>query len=99
MLAVVWLAGCRSAPVEPRVDVYESNLQVLAMPSCAAKMDRFCTCHALFTDSTGRKFCIGSPGASEDVQHFIESLKEGGLYFLPAAFEGFLAEKKTTAGK
>ena len=63
------------------------------MPSCTAKMDAFCTCYASFTDAEGRKFYIGSPGASEDVQHFIESLKPGEIYFLPCAFEGFLRAK------
>jgi hypothetical protein len=96
LLAAVCLAGCKTAPVAPQhTDVYESNIQVLAMPSCTAKMEAFCTCYALFADAEGRKFYIGSPGASEDVEHFIASLKEGESYFLPAAFESFLQEKKS----
>jgi len=94
LLAVACLAGCRTAPVAPKhTAVYESNLQVLAMPSCTAKMEAFCTCYALFADAEGRKFYIGSPGASEDVEYFIASLKEGQMYYLPAAFESFLQEK------
>lgn len=94
LLAAACLAGCRTAPVAPKhTAVYESNLQVLAMPSCTAKMEAFCTCYALFADAEGRKFYIGSPGASEDVGQFIASLKEGQLYYLPAAFEGFLRFK------
>ncbi len=100
MLLLAVLMGCKTAPVAPQhTDVYESNLQVLAMPSCAAKMEAFCTCYALFTDAEGRKFYIGSPGASEDVGHFIASLKEGESYFLPAAFAGFLAQRRTAAEK
>ncbi len=91
------LAGCASAPVAQRhTAVYESNIQVLAMPSCTAKMDAFCTCYASFTDAEGRKFYIGSPGASDDVEHFIASLKAGQIYYLPAAFEGFLRSKADT---
>jgi len=94
LLAAVCLAGCKTAPVAPQhTAVYESNLQVLAMPSCTAKMEQFCTCYALFSDTEGRKFYIGSPGASEDVEYFIASLKAGGVYVLPAAFESFLREK------
>ncbi|MCX7005877.1 MAG: hypothetical protein NTY53_01255 [Kiritimatiellaeota bacterium] len=100
LLTAVCLAGCKTATVAPQhADVYESNLQVLAMPSCTAKLEEFCTCFAILTDSEGRKFYIGSPGASEDVEHFIASLKKGEIYYLPAAFEGFLAKKKTAAGK
>ena len=94
LLAAVCLAGCTTAPAAPQhADAYESNLQVLAMPSCTAKMEQFCTCYALFSDTAGRKFCIGSPGASEDVEYFIASLKIGDVYYLPAAFEGFLQKK------
>jgi hypothetical protein len=94
LMAAVCLAGCKTAPVAPQhTDVYESNIQVLAMPSCTAKMEAFCTCYAIFTDAEGRKFYIGSPGASEDVEYFIASLQEGKDYFLPAAFESFLQKK------
>ena len=96
-LVVVCIASCKTVP--QHTDVYESNLQVLAMPSCTAKLEEFCTCFAILTDSEGRKFYIGSPGASEDVEHFIASLKQGEIYYLPAAFEGFLAKKKTAAEK
>ena len=100
LLAAICLAGCKTAPVAPQhTDVYESNIQVLAMPSCTAKMEKFCTCYALFTDAEGRKFYIGSPGASEDVEHFIAALKEGQIYYLPTAFENFLLEKISTAKK
>ena len=94
VLLLAMLMGCKTAPVAPQhTEVYESNIQVLAMPSCAAKMEQFCTCYALFADAEGRTFYIGSPGASEDVEYFIASLKEGESYFLPAAFERFLREK------
>ena len=70
LLAAVCLAGCTTAPAAPQhADAYESNLQVLAMPSCTAKMEQFCTCY------------------------FIASLKIGDVYYLPAAFEGFLQKK------
>ena len=99
LMAAVCLAGCKTAPVAPQhTAVYESNIQVLAMPSCTAKMEQFCTCYAVFSDTEGRKFYIGSPGASEDVEYFIASLKAGDVYYLPAAFESFL-QKKTNGQK
>lgn len=95
LLMAVCLAGCKTVQ---HTDVYEFNAQVLAMPSCFAKMEKFCTCYALFADNTGRKFYIGSPGASPDVQYFIASLEEGKGYYLPDAFMEFL-KKKTIKSK
>ena len=65
------------------------------MPSCHATMVEPCACFAMFKDDFGRTFYLGSPGASDDVENFIHSLKEGEACYLPEAFMEFLNSSGT----
>jgi hypothetical protein len=92
-MALLCVCGCKSPPPPPPA-TYEFNAQVLAMASCNATMMDDCACYALFKDDSGRTFYLGSPGASEDVEHFIHSLKVGEACYLPHAFMEFLDNQK-----
>lgn len=71
-------------------DVYEFTAQLLAMPSCQVKVDCNDDCAAMLTTTDGqRKLIVGSPGASEAVDQFVQTLKPGQTYSLPDAFMKF----------
>ncbi|MEI7732112.1 MAG: hypothetical protein WCO56_21235 [Verrucomicrobiota bacterium] len=90
-MALLCVCSCKTPPPP---NSYEFNAQVLAMPSCHATMVEPCACYAMFKDDFGRTFYLGSPGASEDVENFIHSLKEGEACYLPTAFMEFLDKQE-----
>ena len=88
LFALVCLAGCKTATVAtPHPDEYEYTAQLLAMPSRAATVVDGEPCYReLKDDLDGRIFYIGSPGAADEIEHFIQTLEQGKSYRLPDAF-------------
>jgi hypothetical protein len=83
----VYLAGCRTPPATcSHAACYEYVAQVLAMPSCAAKVEETGPCYARLSTEAGGVLYVGSPGASPEVVGFIHTLQKGQTYFLPDAF-------------
>jgi len=90
-LALVLLAGC-STP--QRMNVYEHPIQVLAIPSCTAKVIHVAPCNAKFQTEEGDTFIIGGPGADLDVHHFVGTLEAGKTYYIPEAYMKYKEAKK-----
>lgn len=72
---------------------YETAAQILGLPTCTLTDAQNHICSMAFTDSRGKSFSIGGPGASPDVASFISSLENGKTYTLPADFEAY--QKRT----
>ena len=83
-------AGCSTASRGGMYShTYEYAAQVLAMPSCHAKVVTRAPCYARLVTSGGGTMYIGSPGAGQEVARFVGTLEEGKSYFLPDAFMAF----------
>jgi hypothetical protein len=93
----VHFAGCETATTEthgPYV-VYEHAAQVSAMPSSSATTMEIGPCYAKFETKNGKTFYIGSPGADEEVMHFVATLELGKTYDLPKAFLQYQNQDKS----
>jgi hypothetical protein len=86
--AAMFLASCVSdKPAnETAAPVYEMAQQIEAMPPCKATVVHRYPCYSLLRTTDGKKFCIGSPGATPEVSRFLETLKDGRTYRFPDAF-------------
>jgi hypothetical protein len=69
-----------------KVEDYETGEQIKAMPACRATPIHNGVCVFTFKTADGKLFYIGSPGATEEVEHFLHSLEIGKAYDLPGAF-------------
>jgi hypothetical protein len=97
LVLAVYLVGCRTQPAtSSHAACYEYAAQVLAMPSCAAKVEELAPCYARLSTEDGRVLYVGSPGASPEVVGFIHTLQKGQTYFLPDAFMEY--QKKQEKG-
>ncbi len=96
----VYLVGCRTEPATSTHAVcYEYAAQVLAMPSCAAKVEEIAPCYARLRTEEGRLLYVGSPGASPEIERFVQALEKGQTYFLPDAFMEYQRKQKTGPNK
>lgn len=89
VIALCGLAGCATSPTPApatRGFTYEYAAQLVAMPSCAAKVETIFPCYARLIADDGTVLHVGSPGASLQVVGFVHSLEEGKTYSLPDAF-------------
>ena len=78
LVLAVYLAGCRTQPATcSHAACYEYAAQVLAMPSCAGKVEEIGPCYARLSTEDGRVLYVGSPGASAEVVGFIHTLEKG----------------------
>lgn len=97
LAAAMLLTGCATAPTTAqRTCVYEYVVQLLAMPSCSAKVEAIGPCYARLSTEDGRVLIVGSPGASWEVVGFVQTLQKGKTYFLPEAFMEY--QKKRQEG-
>jgi hypothetical protein len=71
---------------ESAAPIYETAKEIQAMPPCKATVVHTYPCYSLLRATDGKKFCIGSPGATPEVGNFVETLKDGQTYKFPAAF-------------
>ena len=95
IVAIFCLAGCATTPtIAQREYRYEYVAQLLAMPSCAAKVEEIYPCYARLSTEDGKVLYVGSPGASPEVVGFVHTLQEGKTYFLPEAFMEYLKQQR-----
>ena len=88
LAAAMFLAGCASdkSANETAAPIYEMAEEIKAMPPCKATVVHRYPCYSLLRATDGKKFCIGSPGATPEVSRFVETLKDGRTYRFPDAF-------------
>jgi hypothetical protein len=97
LAAAMLLTGCGTAPTTAQgTYIYEYVVQLLAMPSCSAKVEAIAPCYARLSTEDGRVLIVGSPGASWEVVSFVQTLQKGKTYFLPEAFMEY--QKKQQEG-
>jgi hypothetical protein len=65
---------------------YETAEKLMAMPPCKATVEHVGTYWSGLRTVDGTRFCIGSPGATQEVRQFLETLNKGQTYDLPNAF-------------
>jgi hypothetical protein len=100
LILAVYLVGCRTQPAASfHAARYEYAAQVLAMPSCAAKVEEIAPCYARLSSEDGRVLYIGSPGASPEVVAFIQTLQKGQTCFLPDAFMEYQKKQEKVPNK
>ena len=76
------------------IPIYESTEEIKAMPSCKATIEHTAACSSRFRTADGKKFCIGSPGATREVGYFLRTLKDGKTYKFPNAFLDYQKKQK-----
>ena len=88
LAAAMFLAGCASdKPADETArPIYERAEEIKTMPPCKATVVQAYPCYSLLRATDGKKFCIGSPGATPEVSRFLETLKPGRTYRFPDAF-------------
>ena len=100
LVLTVCLVGCRTqVATSSHADVYEHATQILALPSCAAKVEKIAPCYARLSTEDGRVLYIGSPGASPEVAGFVQTLQKGKTYYLPNAFMEYQKKQMTGPNK
>ena len=72
---------------------YDTAERIKAMPPCKAIVGHPGIHWSHFTTTDGVKFCIGSPGATQEVRLFLQTLKERQTYKLPDAFLAYQKAK------
>ena len=88
LAAAMFLAGCASDKPANEADalVYERAEEIKTMPPCKATGMNTYPCYSLLRATDGKKFYIGSPGATREVSRFLETLKLGRTYNFPDSF-------------
>jgi hypothetical protein len=104
VLAVL-LAGCTDEKPEgkammPKADTvisvsaaiaaHDTAEQIKALLPCRATVEERQPCYAVFRTADGKRFAIGSPGATAEVVRFLGTLKEGESYQFPGMFVDYL---------
>ncbi len=74
---------------------YETVAQIKAMPPCTVTVVHAGTRWSLLKTADGRQFCLGSPGAAQEVWNFLATLKQGQTFELPGAFLEHLKQTAT----
>jgi hypothetical protein len=99
LAAAMLLTGCitpkntehyRTAPV------YDTAVQIKAMPPCKARVVQRAPCHVYLKTSDGNGFYLGGPGSEADVGRFLRVLKDGQRYDFPDAFLKFEENHQAT---
>jgi hypothetical protein len=71
---------------EPPALTYDTAEFIQSMPRCTGSVLEKFPCCARMVAADGRKFWIGSPGATNEVVRFVEALAECEDYVFPDAF-------------
>ena len=99
-VTILCLTGCKADPTAAnRIDRYDNDAQLLAMPSCQATVVRIFPCGASLVTEDGRGLSIGGPGAAGEVVGFVQTLEEGQTYVLPDAFLNHQKHQRSAAAE
>lgn len=77
---------------------YEIVDEIETIPVCKATVEEKYPCYSIFRTADGHKFSIGSPGAPNEVIHFLTTLKQGQAYEFPVLFLDYQKSIKTPNG-
>ncbi len=100
IVAITCLAGCATTPTTAQhYYSYEYVAQLLAMPSCSARVEGIYPCYARLGTEDGKVLCVGSPGASPEVVGFVHTLQQGKTYSLPDAFMQYQKKQQKAPNK
>lgn len=77
---------------------YEIADEIETIPVCKATVEEKYPCYSIFRTADGHRFSIGSPGAPNEVIHFLTTLKQGHAYKFPSVFFDYQKSIKTLNG-
>ncbi len=81
--------GAAKHPGTALTPAYETAAQIKGMPRCKATVDERSPCSVRLSSPNGKRFSIGSPGATKEVAAFLSTLKYGHTYTFPDDFLDF----------
>jgi len=74
--------------------VYDTTERIKAMPRCEASVNYKSPCAVGLISADGKRFYIGSPGATLEVTKFLPTLQSGHTYTLPDVFLDYQKYRK-----